>query len=80
MTAARTDIVFEAVDERGAARKRILNGALACVCRKLRPLDLVIRSLIGLSGNSLFLAKFSLMRLCKIPVPLRREFDWKLLN
>jgi hypothetical protein len=31
MTAARTDIVFEAVDERECARKRILNGALATV-------------------------------------------------
>jgi len=31
-------------------------------------------------GNSLFLEKFSLIRLWKFPVPLRREFGCKLLN
>src|SRR5262249_33247806 len=30
--------------------------------------------------NSLFLKKFSLIRVCKFPVPLRREFGWKPLN
>jgi len=30
--------------------------------------------------NSLFLEKNSLIRVCKFPVPLRREFGWKPLN
>jgi hypothetical protein len=30
--------------------------------------------------NSLFFEKNSLIRLCKFPVPLRREFGWKPLN
>src|SRR5262245_14466457 len=31
-------------------------------------------------ANSLFLEKFSLIRVRKFPVPLHREFGWKTLN
>ena len=57
------------------------SGSLAIPCSQMpsdQPSGIV--DLANGSVDSLFLQKFSLIRLGKFPVPLRREFGCKLLN